>query len=402
MPQTQAQPKKQRVRPKKERETDLVRVGIIAVYLTQMLGKPTLEEIRTAASEKLFCTIHPKTLERALEAAKRRELVSINQDSMEDGVVRKVYSMKKIRWKAPPEYAHIKALWPKLVSSEEGMVIKAMLDMEAKAGEVKTRSGPRIRDYHTFRVKAVLLTDIIGSQIRCPRTDEVRKKWGIATPSVVLDLSDDKDDDKKKKKKALEIPMEGIFVIDELTGAYVLPQDMMQGWFGTNLRYLGLGDATSTYVSVQPVHIHPKQQPIQLVLPVNNKHAGPAPPKSHECIRAGEEIEINFMAPTTGAMTAELWEAFMILGGLMPLRGISPARGRRFGRFLVIGFEDLGPVDKPGGGLGFVGNLVPDAVMEKYGSYLKDAMSRLGSTTLSIDKKAGANGSGNGTPTNGE
>jgi len=365
---------------------DLVEVTIIATYMVQMMGKPTLDELKIAIREKLFCKIHPATLKRSLEAAQKRSFVAINQSAGEDDQIRKVYSMKNLQWKQPPEYAHIGNLLPKLLATEAAQEIKDALDAEHNKGPGKTAKRNVIGDYFAYRVKAVLTDGVIGSQIHCPQTTEARKKLGIKEPETVVTGPNAPE----KKKDASTPTMEGIFVVDELTGDYIIPPDVMQGWVSTNItRLTELGEARAGYVAFAPVRIRPKRKPVQIVLPVNNKRQGAAAPKAYEYIRAGEEIEINFMAPMRGMLSPDQWEKAFILAGAQPLRGISPARGRRYGRFMVTSFERLGRVSESG--LDFLVQSLPSKLVEEHGDYLKDALKRLKNVNLE-GKFAGSNG----------
>jgi hypothetical protein len=389
--QTQSQPSKGNGQKKPlVSKKDLVEVTIIATYMVQMMGKPTLDELKIAIREKLSCKIHPATLKRALEAAQKRSFVAINQSEGEDGQIRKVYSMKNLQWKQPPEYAYIGNLLPKLLATDAAQEIKDALDAEHNKGGGKSTKRNVIGDYYAYRVKALLTDGVIGSQIHCPQTTEARQQLGIKEPKTVVTGPNSPE----KKKDDTTPAMEGIFVVDELTGDYIIPPDVMQGWVSTNITRLSeLGEVRASYVAFDPVRIRPKRPPVQIVLPVNNKRQGAAAPKAYEYIRAGEEIEINFMAPVRGMLSPEQWEKAFILAGARPLRGISPARGRRYGRFMVTSFECLGRVAD--GNLDFLAQSIPDELMEKHGAYLKDALERLKGVNLE-GKFSGSNGDDNG------
>lgn len=373
--------------PKKIEKNDMTEIGLIAVYLVQKLGKPTLNEIHEAGVKKLGCKIHKRRLERALKAASRLGFIAVLQDRMADeaGTVVNVYAVKDLgRWKNAPEYVHVNALLPTLLETPEGAKIKEFFDKGegTKAGSSKATRGNVVDDYYAFRVTVKNLDPLLGSQIHCPYTDAARKH--IAQPTVVA-----KTDDKGKvtgtaeKKATSDMPeIEGIFVVDELTGEYILPSDVVQGWFATNAaRYAGLPEARAAYVAFSPVRIKPKQPTMQLVLPVNNTRTGASAPKSYEAIRAGEEFVISFMAPTKGALSPEQWEKLFVLAGIRPRRGLSPARGKRYGRFLVTKFENLGPVKKSP--LDFLVDDVPQSVLDEDGGYLLEALDRLKAVPLS-------------------
>jgi hypothetical protein len=347
---------------------DLVEVTIIGTYLVQKLRKPTIGEVLDTARDKLGAIIHRATLKRALEGAQKGNLVTGAKVDMEDGTAKTVYSMKTAIWRAPPELAHIVDLLPVLLKDEGAVAIKAWFDKQEGAGGKKAKRGPDICDYHAFRVTAVTLDPLLGSQINCAHTNAVRKEF----PS-------------KLDEAGTEV--EGIFERCPLTGDYLIPQDVLQGWFGTNVcRFSNMTASKAMYIAFSPLRIRPKKPIRQMILPVTSR-TGPAAPKSYETIAAGEEILFEFMAPTRGFMTMAQLERGFIEAGLRPVRGISPARGRRFGRFLVKSFTDLGAIAE-GTNEEFVLTGVPKSVLDEHGSYLRDALHRLKDVKTAADDAA--------------
>lgn len=369
---------------------DITEMTIIAVYLVQKLGQPTLKELQAKALEKLNCKMDGRTLERALKGAAKRNIIAKEGKRMpseQGGAVVDVFSMKNLSWRAPPEYAHITDLLPKLTSTPEAQVIKDRLDKgetEARGSEETKSRGNDIDDYRHFEVLIFTTDELLGSQIHCPYTDQAR---GI-TSSIKRD-KDDKDDKPE---------MESIFVMDPVTKHRLITSDVLQGWFITNAgRYGGMQEARGQYVAFKPVHI--KAQPIQLVLPVNNSKQGAAAPKSYEAIPPGQILLIEFTAPTKGLFSSEQFEKLFHVAGDRPRRGLSPARGKRYGHFRVIGFRDGGALKT--GGIDFILNDLPDEVLRKFGKkkleipeqisdehykYMMDATDRLRDVVI----KAGA------------
>ena len=346
---------------------DMMQVTLVAVYLVQRLGQPTLQEILKTASEKLGAKIHHKTLDRALKGASHRGIISINQHQQPGGVTVKVFNMKDVyRWKQPPEYAHIMDLLPVLLQTPEAEKIKGWFDKQEGAGKAKKIRGNIVDDYHAFRVSVMTLDPLLGSQIASQYTDDIRKRF-----------RDDMD-----VPEGVEV--DGQFQRDELTGEYVIPPDVLQGWFITNAcRYSGLQDARGLYIAFAPARFRPHKPVTQYVLPVNSAR-GVSAPKPYEAIPSGQPIEINFIAPTKGVLTGPQYEKLFSIAGLRPRRGLSPARGRKFGRFIVTKFEDLGAVKETG-----IEYLVPDVPAEilngEHGKYLRDAMKRLHGVSLSTN-----------------
>ncbi len=347
---------------------DPTEVRIIGIYMVQKLTYPTLNELKRAIKEKLNCIVHKSTLKRAMDGAKSAGFVAVALKPNEDGRDETAYKMKNLSWSQPPEYAHIKDLLPVLMRTPEAMKIKEYFDgHEGEAGTKKKR-GNLIDNFHAFRVKAILLEPLLGSQIACEYTHAVREEF----PTNIEDNN---------------VEVDGIWHRDQLTGDYILTSDALQGWFKTNAcRYMGLQDSKADYVAFSPVFIRPKHPVYQLVLPVNTTR-GVSAPKPYETISAGEEIVFNFVAPTKGVLSSEQYEEIFVIAGLRPRRGISPARGKRFGRFLVTSFEDLGEIRSPGSVTNLL-DVVPPNILEEHGAYLRDAVTRFGKKSKKdVDKK---------------
>src|SRR5437764_3551711 len=94
---------------KKIVKDDISEVKLIGVYLTQKIGMPTAEEIISVAEDKLGCIIDKRTLERALHGASKQSIIARERKkiSSKGGQLQKVYSMTRMNWHAPPEYAHV-------------------------------------------------------------------------------------------------------------------------------------------------------------------------------------------------------------------------------------------------------------------------------------------------------
>lgn len=362
---------------------DFVQVGIIAVYLVQRMGKPTLAEMQEVIQTRLHANIGNRILKRALQGAAKRGIVAVLQTRQDDGGANvDCFSLKIVGiWKQPPEYAHILDLLDKLLRTPEAEQVKKWFDGSEKATSPKKARGNVIDEYHAYAFTGVTLTEIIGSQIACPHTDSARQSAGAFVPGK-------KDDSKKKKdeKKDEESVMEGIFMVDALTGDYIIPPDVMLGWFKTNAaRYCGMADSRAEYIAFEPVRIH-NPKVTQLVLPVNGPR-GVSAPKSFECISPGAEFTVHFLAPTKGWLKPEQLEKLVVLAGLRPRRGISPARGRRYGSFLVTSFEDKGPVKE--GGIDHLKDNIPKGVMDLHGQYLEQASDRLRTVNFAFGDFAG-------------
>lgn len=382
--------------------TDPVQVRVIALYLVQKLHEPTLAELSATAKEKLNANIHAATLGRVLSGLSKAGFIAINMKQMDGGTSERVFSMKDMaRWRQPPEYAHILDLLPSLLASDAASNMKQWFDQQegggpaagdgsvkngkGKAMTVKKPRGNVVDDYHSFTVVVRTRSVLLGSQIPCQASHEVKKMSPMAS---------DKND------KGEDVEMQGIFERDALfPGTIVIQPDVLQGWFGSNVgRYGGAADARARYVAFSPVRIKPSRPMLQSVLPVNSDKGRPSAPKSYETLRAGEVFKIRFLAPTKGLFTPAQYEKLFLIAGMRPRRGLSPARGRRYGQFEVMSFIDHGPI---GGEIDYLledlGLVDDSAELARYAKmqgnpYMIEAVRRLSAVSLTADFSGSSQG----------
>jgi len=343
----------------------LAEVTLTAVYLVQKHQMASLDEIILLAQEKLGADIDKDMLTRALRGAGKRGLVATERRKVKGKGSQLVYSLKTLAWRQPPEYAHITEILPALHKNEVTDKAKAFFESLEVKGEKKRRRGNDIDDYATFRVTAITLDPLLGSQIACPYLDAIREKF----PNELVE-------------KGIEV--DGLWQRDELNGDYILPPDVLQGWWATNLtRFAGLQDAKAGYVSFAPIRFPANTPVFQYVLPVNSAKSGPAAPKPYETIPAGQTFVMTFMTPLKGILTDAQIEKVLNAASLKPRRGISPARGRRFGRFLIKSFERLGALKTADVDMTHFLSDVPSEFLKEHGEYLQDAVKRLRGVDLS-------------------
>ncbi len=343
--------------------TDQTTISIIGVYLVQKLGQPTLDEILETATNKLDVEIEREDIKRALKGASRagRDYISI-LSAREGKKTVTVYSLKDAnRWRTAPEYAHIGDLLPQLLSTPELAAIKGWFDDKEKkpldTKGAKQQRGVLIGGYQNYCVRVRTTDWLVGSQINCEATDYIRE----SLPAGLL----------------VDGEVEGIFIW-ESDGSVIIPTDVMSAWWKSNAnRYMDIPEARGEWVAFAPVRIYPNQDSVkQLVIPVNGP-GRPSAPKAHEILLAGQEFEIHFSAPSKGYLTSDQIETLFIMAGLRPRRGLSPARGKRYGRFVVLEFKCLGAV-KTSGLDPFLAQLPADQMND----YLRDAAKRLRSVDL--------------------
>lgn len=368
--------------------SDITTITVVAVWMVQRLNYPTLDEVHKAIKEKLNFSVHKTTLKRVMKGAQRAGFITTQARQTEGGTHKDAFMMKNLDWKSPIEVATVDKLLPAIMATPEAKEIKKAFDEDELAdptqpdeeGNTSSKANKRrnlIDLFHGFRITIFTLTEMLGSQINCEHTQGVREQH----PTNI---------------ETEEVQVEGIWQRDKLDGAFVIPPDVMQAWFRTNAcRYAGLQDSKSAYLGFSPVRLYPERLS-QLVLPVNSAK-GPSAPKAYETIGAGELVTMRVLAPTKGVLSPAEYAWVFFMAGLRPRRGLSPARGSRYGRFLVVDFEDIGEVmgDAPGTGtvypaipkskkahqrakvLEFLLEDLPRSVLLEHGSYAREAHRKL-------------------------
>lgn len=340
---------------------DIVHVMLIGVYLVQKLKKPTIEEVRTTAKEKLRALIDVRTLKRAMEGAAKAGFIAIHQVPVESGRTETAYTMKNLQFKNPPEYAVVDDLLPILLATDQAQAIKNWFDSQEGEGESKQSKKNIIREYQVLEWTCRSTDILLGSQPQCEYSEEIRRRFpnNIQKDNVEIDV---------------------FWERDFYTGAYVITQDVLQGWFASNaLRYADLPEARAGYIAFAPIRIQPKGRIYQKTLPVQNQKQGQSKPQKYETLLPGQDFVIRAFAPIRGVAPIEEYERIIFLAGIRPKRGISPGRGRRYGRFLVTQFNNLGPLSKQAD-LHCIENDIPDEFFEndEIGNYYRDAINRFG------------------------
>lgn len=357
---------------------DLLSAVIICVYLVQKMGRATVDElVKKAAEEPLCASIEKHLVKRALNAAKTRQVLAMEKAEISKGKMGEQFYMKNMLWKSPPEMAYVVDLLPKILETEEAKTLKGQFESadgtsgRAPKGGQKAARGNLIDDYVNYQCLCYLADELFGSQPESPYQMEIRKDHGH------------------------DLKAEGYHIIDPHTGRYMIPQDNLQGWFKTNAcRYYGIQDARADYIAFAPVLFPEGTRVEQMLLPVIN-HGQASAPKIYEVIKPGIWFWLNFSAPTKGFLQPDQLEKLLIVASARPRRGISPARGRRKGRFFVFSFEVLGKMKDPGSidEIIFADGNMPESIAKELGmefaklptgkptaehwKYLRDASTRL-------------------------
>jgi hypothetical protein len=344
----------------------MAEVGVIAAFIVQRLRKPTFDEIMEAVSAQppkgLYASIHKNTMKRALEGLKKAKFVTDSSSSDEKGIGRQNWSMRTA-WPNTPEMMAVDSLLKVLSSSPEAEVIMSWFNSQEDQGTKKdTYKGPC--EAHFFRVTIITTDMLTGSQ---PDDGEVF--------NIIRDRFPGRIEEEN-------IPVKNYWDRDEATGLYRMSPDVLQGWFGNNISgYFKVGRWWGELIAFKPILFKPHTDPVQVKLPCTGGKSGQnAGPQFYEAIMPGQEFVIEFTAPTKRYLTPAQLEAYFVLFGARPKRGLSPSRGRKLGRFAVIKFEDLGAVD--GMSTSMILNDIPEWVREKHGEYYADFVRRVPNFTV--------------------
>jgi len=382
---------------------DQIERAMVVAFMVQFRGKVTLQDLKKDLAEKLGVQMHPSTLKATCEALKKGQFITMELIQTERGDSQMAASMRTTVFPRDIEVAQLPGsnFLPRLLATEGAEKIKGWFEKEEKAGKVKASNTLRYKHVHNFTIEAILLEDIIGSQIPGQRSDEIRRKFPEKNIEQTFVIGKKKGKGKGKGKgndEEIIIEVSGLFARCPITGAYLLTTDVLRGWWKSNaMRYADLPEGTGEHAAFATTYIDPEQGVTQNVLPVQSQHRA-AQPKAYECISAGEKITISFTHPTTGLLHPAQIEKLVLLASLRPKRGLSPARGIRYGRFLITKFTDHGPIngmphDHAGpppqmangngkGSLDFLLNGLPPKLLKDHGAYLKDAISRLSTVAL--------------------
>ncbi len=301
---------------------DLIEVSVVALFFVQKLGKASATDVSDNI-QKIHGEVNAHTLDQALEGLRARGLLSYARGKSKAGESVQMYKTTKVKWAQPPEVAHISDLLPALVSTDEAKKIIDILNDSESDGEGDSKSKRRLGydDYQEIRVDFITKNPILASTPSCQYLDELVKKSPFKVPEKA-DLR---------------------FWRDEKTGAIILPSDIICAWVRTGLRFgFGLADAAAHYISADDVYIMPKEL-VQISLPIIDQvtHKGLGI-QTFEALRRGYEFSVHFRIPSRGIAEPEKFVAWLMAYAPRPVRGLSPARGKRFGKLEVVGFEILG------------------------------------------------------------
>ena len=302
---------------------DLVDASVLSLFFVQKLGKASASDVGERIKDN-DGVINEHLLDQALEALRGRGLLSYARGAKRSGESVKMYKTTKVKWASPPEVAHIKDLLPELVKTEEAGRIINILNGAEEIGDGQKKSKRKLgyAEYWEIELHFRLLNPILGSQPDSPWLRKTVKSSKVKAPAE-CDLR---------------------FWRDDITGQPMIPSDVVAGWLRTGIRVgLSKSDVVAKYIAADDILLDVKEV-YQTALPiiVDNKGAGIG---TYELIPAGTKISTRIRIPARGIadpMSFVLWIASY---APKPLRGLSPARGRRFGKMELVDYKILGSSD---------------------------------------------------------
>jgi len=236
-------------------------LGVAVVYVTQMEGRPTIDEIHETITEKIGIRTTKKQVLDTAEAARKRGLLSINFDTDEKGKMLSRYSMRDVKFSKPPEMAQIKAVWVKLLQSKEAKEIQEMLEGLHEEGERKGRL-PDIRDYDSLIAFWRIVTPVLGGM---PTSEKLQTHRRV-------------------------------------NGSIWLPLNLwLKGALRLELRQMNVSESKVQYLKVEDIFLPEKK------VKMNKEYTviGMAGPTKHEAILPDQIISTKISFPTTGFMSRD-------------------------------------------------------------------------------------------------
>ena len=276
---------------------------VVAVtYVVQSLGVATANDVVEVLSQNGMNAERPDVIN-ALERMRKRQLMSETSKIVDDKHV-KAYSMRDVAFSVGVELAHLKAMLPELVTSEEADSLREVLEGKAEAGKTKKDKGrqPDITDYVMVRLDCIARSYLAGGKAGKDKEDLIfhRENGHILLNSLGI-------------KKA----------------------------FGKVMRALNTSESKADYIHLHDVRIKGKTTKMQRSVH-GRASFGQATGKGvkfYEVLPIGTEFSMFLNYPTKGSVELE---KFIRGCNLTPLR--IGANFNEWGRTKIKGHEILGDV----------------------------------------------------------
>lgn len=300
---------------------ELVETSVVAMFFLQKLGKATSTQIGEKINE-IGAWVDEHLLLQAIEALQARGLISYATGRLKKGEFSRMWKLRSVVWSRPPEVAHITDLLPTLVATEEAQKIITEFNTGEREGDGVEKAKRKLgyADYVDLRVDFLTLDEMIGSQPLSPYLEKTYKKSphnGVTEADLRFNRTPD--------------------------GALQINSDAVSGWVRTGLRAHNFSEAAASYIGCSAAKIVPNCDLVQIVLPVIDSRTGAgAGLNKYECLPPGQKFSLHFRLPTRGVLKPMDFVRFLAKYGPRPMRGLSPARGNRFGKVAVVGHEVIG------------------------------------------------------------
>lgn len=331
--------------------TDLVEVSILLMFYIQHLGKASRDDCLARAVANGL-TVNEHLADQALQALQARDFLSYARGRRASGVNVQMWRPKKSIWAKTPEVAQLRAasLLSSLVATDGAKELIAQLNRneEEPEGVAKARRALGYDRYVDVQIEFLTLDVFLGSQPKSPLLDGL--------------LSDEHAELECDLRFARNHKRE-----------VILPPDVIRGWLRTsfrNRRPKGLGDTLAQYIGVTE-GVLKFDKLVQQVLPIIDmrSNAGGRGILTYEAIEPGATFTVLFRIPTKGFMLPMEFVKHVAAYGPLPIRGLSPARGARYGQVAVKDFTVFA-IDDARAPLELAASRVPASVQAIYTALL--------------------------------
>ncbi len=268
---------------KEKQEIKETETQIVSIYLCQMLGCPTVEQIQKVMSDKMDIKINKIKIKNSLNAAKKRGILSVNhQQNDKTGDVEDGYSMKDVRFANPPEIAHIKNVLPKLLEDDGTKEIYDIMEGQHEAGQKKGRL-PDIRDYVTFDVTFKNILPVLGGK---PFANGQAVEKGVTASNCHRRIGDK------------------IWIPGNL---------WLKASIRDELRQYNIGESKVVYIKINDYFFTPKQKLVQEICssPPQRKGGTGTGLTSYEALQPGELFQFRIKFPTTNGVPVDVMKKIL-------------------------------------------------------------------------------------------
>ena len=260
---------------------------IVTIYLCQMLGQPSAKEVFDVMIGKMEIKTSIVKVKNALNAAKKRGILSVNhKQSDDDEQLIDAYSMKDCRFSNPPEIAHIKNVLPALLDDEGSNEIFNMMEGTHNEGKTKGKSVPNIRDYVTYKCLFTNIIPVLGGE-----------------PFTTIESGEPTKATNKHRRVGEDIWIPGNL--------------WLKAAIRNKLRFYNLTESLALYLYISDYFFKPKKALKQIICPSPPQRRGQQGTglSTYEGLQSGEEFEFTLSFPIKGGISPTIMED-LLMGGI--------------------------------------------------------------------------------------